>query len=270
MKFQIKPIESDQNLAGLITARNNTRIKTVLKDSSLLSEEQYVAVTQGTRLPVLAYDNEVVSSHQLFTFKAVIGEGGAARTNWYLYTPHWELDEVIHEIPTEAMEAPEESPRARGEGIRIPVYGLVGLNDLIPGTKNFTWNEALHGGTRIPTKGNCYGNLTPEDVIQNIVRVAAEMQKIRDSYFGGSITINSWYRDPATNRRVNGASRSRHLFGDSCDFTVAGVHCQQVYKTLNSEWQGGLAATVSNAFVHIDCRHMGPNPQPKARWKYPF
>ncbi len=85
------------------------------------------------------------------------------------------------------------------------------------------------------------------------------------AYFGGKpIQINSWYRDPVSNRRAGGASRSRHLVGDAVDFVVTGIHPQEVNKRLESWWgsKGGLAS--ASCFTHIDTRGC------RARWTYGF
>jgi uncharacterized protein YcbK (DUF882 family) len=76
------------------------------------------------------------------------------------------------------------------------------------------------------------------------------------------VIITSWYRDPATNAAVNGASQSRHLLGDGVDFVVSGRHPYDVYADLDSWWgnQGGLAS--SRSFTHMDARGY------RARWNY--
>ena len=90
------------------------------------------------------------------------------------------------------------------------------------------------------------------------------MEEVRDRLGGRPITINSWYRDPVTNRRVGGASRSRHLVGDAVDFVAPGIHPYDVYDRLNRWWgaKGGLAS--ATVFTHIDTRGY------YARWSYGF
>ena len=86
------------------------------------------------------------------------------------------------------------------------------------------------------------------------------------SYGGRRIQINSWYRDPITNKAVGGASQSRHMAGDAVDFLVvegAGyLNPFDVYGRLDPWWgnRGGLAS--SSLFTHIDVRGY------KARWHY--
>lgn len=269
----IVPIVSNQKPIGSITANRDTKLKKSTKDSASSSKDNFVLIPKGTVLVALA-SAAIKDGHQLFTFKAKIGKEGL--TNWFIYTGHWNLQEIQHDLPTDKP-SPEYLVRSannflissrKKDLITVPIYGKVSLSDPIPGCQSFSWSECTHDGTRIPFKGGCHGDLAAEDVVKNFIVVAKELQKIRD-FYGRSIQINSWYRDPKTNRRVNGASDSRHLYGDAVDFTVKGIHCQDVYKRLNPTWKCGLASTVSDAFVHLDTRGLKYGGQ-YARWTYPF
>ena len=101
-------------------------------------------------------------------------------------------------------------------------------------------------------------------MVYGIIRIARVMEDVRDRLGDRPITINSWYRDPVTNRRVGGASRSRHLNGDAVDFVAPGLHPYNVYDRLNRWWgsKGGLAS--ATVFTHIDARGY------YARWSYGF
>jgi Peptidase M15 len=67
----------------------------------------------------------------------------------------------------------------------------------------------------------------------------------------GPLTVNSTCRSPGHNRRVGGATRSRHLSGDAVDFRVRGDYREvhSFLKRLRSV--GGLAHYGSGVF-HID------------------
>ena len=69
-------------------------------------------------------------------------------------------------------------------------------------------------------------------VIDKIIRISEVMEEVRTLMGNKPITVTSWYRDPATNRRVGGASKSCHLVGDAVDFIVAGETPAQGHKTL--------------------------------------
>jgi hypothetical protein len=181
---------------------------------------------------------------------------------WQIYVK--DLEDGCEIIGTEANNKPEDvSPIVsavvdRGPSIKVPgLSNPVYLNDPIDRdyAPNFTWNEATHGGQRIPEDAQ---------VTQNLIRVARALQEVRDLLGGRSISINSWYRPPSVNRAVGGARYSRHIEGDAVDFKVAGMHPYDVYDQLNGWWgaRGGLAS--SSIFTHIDCRgHY-------ARWSYGY
>lgn len=179
---------------------------------------------------------------------------------WQIYFK--DLAEGCEIIGTSANNKPEDvAPIVapdRGESIKVPgLTNPVYLNDPIDRdyAPNFTWNEATHGGQRIPETAQ---------VTQNIVRVARSLQEVRDLLGGRTISINSWYRPPAVNRAIGGARFSRHIEGDAVDFVVAGMHSYDVYDQLKGWWgdRGGLAS--STIFTHIDVRDY------YARWSYGY
>ena len=55
------------------------------------------------------------------------------------------------------------------------------------------------------------------------------LQKIRD-HFGKSVTITSGYRCPNYNKRIGGATGSRHSKGQAADIVVSGVAPREVAK----------------------------------------
>jgi len=107
------------------------------------------------------------------------------------------------------------------------------------------------------------GSEMPKDVLKNIIKLANQMQIIRD-YFGKSITVNSGYRSIDYNKRIGGASRSQHLLGNACDFNVLGLKPNEVVDGLfvlirnKSILNGGLGRY--NNFTHYDIRGK------RARW----
>lgn len=103
----------------------------------------------------------------------------------------------------------------------------------------------------------------PEDVFNNILELADNMQLIRD-YLNKPITVNSGYRSPSYNKSIGGASKSQHLLGKECDFTVSGLTPSAVASRLeelikdSTILQGGLGRY--DNFTHYDIRVI------KARW----
>jgi uncharacterized protein YcbK (DUF882 family) len=99
------------------------------------------------------------------------------------------------------------------------------------------------------------GALMPDNVRDNIIRLARALQLIRNEV-GRPITITSGYRSPEHNRRVRGAANSQHLLGTAADFQVAQMTPAQVVQVIErmiSEGripQGGLKAY--KTWVHYD------------------
>lgn len=180
--------------------------------------------------------------------------GNKNLTTWYAYVPDITIEgkEPFNQ-PKDTQPA---APRNLGKAIRMPGFGgLYYLNNPIVAGGSFTWGEATHGGSRIPADAS---------VVYGMIRIAKHLEEIRKMFGNRPISINSWYRDPATNRRVGGARFSRHLNGDAVDFNIQGYHPSSVYAKLNSWWgtKGGLAS--SSVFTHIDARGY------RARWSYGY
>lgn len=86
------------------------------------------------------------------------------------------------------------------------------------------------------------------------------LQKIR-SHFQAAVTVNSGYRTPGYNRKVDGAAYSRHLYGMAADIQVRGVEPEKVAafaETLLPD-SGGIG--IYPTFVHVDVR------EKRSRWK---
>ncbi len=120
-------------------------------------------------------------------------------------------------------------------------------------TKNFSLNEF-----------DCRdGSVMPPDVFSNVVKLAKELQVLRD-FIGKSITINSGYRSPDYNRSIGGASRSQHLLGKAADIRVDGISPRElrgIIEELIKDGRlkfGGIGAYTN--FTHVDIRDK------KARW----
>ena len=141
----------------------------------------------------------------------------------------------------------------RGPKIDLPGKGLTSPNELVINGGHFTWGEFTKNLTRIPVSST---------VTKNIIKLAIYLEEIRDLLEDRSISINSGYRDPISNRRVGGVSNSRHIIGDAADIVVSGLPPIEVYNRLNSVHgsKGGLGR--SSVFTHIDLRGY------RARWNY--
>ena len=121
-------------------------------------------------------------------------------------------------------------------------------------TKNFNLKE-------FECKG---GGKMPLDVYENVIKLAGQLQILRD-YTGRAITINSAYRNPQHNAKINGSSKkSQHLLGKAADITIEGLKPAEVYRIiedlieLGEMLQGGLGSYPT--FTHYDIR------KTKSRW----
>ncbi len=235
----------------------DTLFKVSPKQSFQLADTDKILVSAGTRLQLLS-DEPDKSNHVKVRIPDGMLMGQNDRVDWYVFAQHIQLE------GTDADNKPQDPPvepetkiaeRDRGRSITVPKLGTVYLGDPILTDGHFSWAEATKNGNRIPVD---------DTVVDGIIKIAEVMEEVRDYLGGRPITVNSWYRDPASNRRAGGASRSRHLSGDAVDFVVQGVSPPDVNRKLEPWWRdrGGLAS--ASVFTHIDARGY------RARWSYGF
>lgn len=125
--------------------------------------------------------------------------------------------------------------------LQIPGKTLpVRRDQLIDRSKFFTWGEALHDLERCPTSSQ---------VTAGIIELAAQLAEVR-THFDRPIIVQSWYRDPYSNRLAGGVSNSEHLGGGACDWHMLGVEMGQVHRWLDKKWKGGLG--FYGDWVHTD------------------
>lgn len=101
------------------------------------------------------------------------------------------------------------------------------------------------------------GSEMPEEVLRKIKILAENLQVLRD-YLGEAITINSGYRSPEYNKKINGAVKSQHLLGNAADIVVDNKTPQEVFEAIEELQDqgkmviGGLHAY--DTFTHYDIR----------------
>lgn len=151
----------------------------------------------------------------------------------------------------------------------------VDANKLIPGLiitalGAFAWlkfrgrmDQKLSKSFSIEEFNSKDGAEMPPDVLENIKKLAKNLQVIRDE-IGKPIKINSAYRSPAHNKAVGGVKNSMHVKGKAADIVVTGVTPTQlaavIFKLIEQKKisQGGVG--IYPNFVHYDIRGT------KARW----
>ena len=237
-----------------------------------LTSAEKIFVKNGTEFELVV--SEKAESNHVRVVLATTGLGDRSIKQWYAYAP----DIVIEGNPTDNLpHKPDPTPSKPDPEPALPVvvtpspdpddskpigpFRLPGfsstfyLSEPIIPNGNFTWAEATKNGSRIPVN---------RDVTYGIMGIARVMEEVRSRLGDRPIRVNSWYRDPATNRAIGGALYSRHMSGDAIDFVVIGVSSYTVYSRLDNWWgrRGGLAS--SSIFTHIDARGF------KARWNYGY
>ena len=76
------------------------------------------------------------------------------------------------------------------------------------------------------------------------------------AHFGAPVVIQSAYRTPQHNAKVNGAAHSQHCYGMAADISVSGQKPETVAafaRTLMPDW-GGVGVYSKQGFTHIDVR----------------
>jgi uncharacterized protein YcbK (DUF882 family) len=109
------------------------------------------------------------------------------------------------------------------------------------------------------------GEPMPVGVLNNVLEVAQNLQKLRD-YYNVSIKINSGYRSEAHNKAVGGSKGSQHRRGLACDIVINGVDpddaADKIEELIEKGYlkEGGVGRY--HTFTHYDIRGT------KARWDY--
>lgn len=155
------------------------------------------------------------------------------------------------------QEKPQQDPQNQVD------LGSINWNN--PGTKistYFTVGEVTKGDpARIPTDPT---------IAKRIVDFARELDRVRDAW-GSGLGVTSWYRPPAVNAAIGGATNSQHIQGWAADVYPTNGKLGEFQSWIDQRWNGGLGYGAPKGFVHLDARSGFPcfgNKSGGARWDY--
>ena len=236
--------------AFVLRVTANTLFKRRPVDSSQLAPTEQTPARPGTLITLSSYAfadaQGPFNGHIRFTLKYVKDDINGLNT-WYVFQGHAQVERAGVVVYPPPRPTPPPQPQYVGLPFRLPGNISTFYTDqpIIPGG-NFTWGEATRNATRIPE------NVT---IVNNIIALARALQPVRDR-IGRPFQINSWYRPPAVNAAVGGASRSQHLSGRAADIQVLGMSGRQVANAVMLTWPGGVGiySNIPN-IIHLD---LGP------------
>jgi Peptidase M15 len=135
-----------------------------------------------------------------------------------------------------------------GTQYTIPGVGTVSAEAEIVAGGDATWADFTKNGERIPTDPK---------IAQRAIALCQKLATVvKPALNGRTLKITSFYRDPANNEVVGGASDSRHLYGDAIDFFTDDQTPQQIMAILDPLWTFGGMSDYGGTLgiVHLDTR----------------
>jgi mannosyltransferase OCH1-like enzyme len=134
------------------------------------------------------------------------------------------------------------------------------INSLIPGTRSFSWNDALW----LP-KWQIHAIPTPSQE-KEIIKHAYKLQQLQDR-FGLQFKTNSWLRPPKYNEFVGGSKNSFHTKGSAWDGTIYTLDCDDArvrLEPLLEEYKLRMERREGSDWIHLDSGEVI-----KSRYFYP-
>lgn len=167
-----------------------------------------------------------------------------------------ELVENRDRQKAEAAEADSETNDLNsksGTSMKLPNGDIVYQNQRIIKEIPLTWGEVTKGCSRKPVSNK---------IVTGINKVTKTFGEVRDK-FESPLSITSGYRDPVSNRKCGGASRSQHLTGNALDVFPLNGNLTKLYQVCKGcDTVDGLGDGRHKGFVHIDARGH------RAYWSY--
>lgn len=216
-----------------IKALRKTQLKASPEQSSKLDPNDVITIQEGEIFNVNDY-NISQKGH----FRLALED---FKEPWYIYSKHWQLSWEDDE-----------------EWDKNSLYLNVGDNP--PKQEEIDWNNSQqsiskHFHVYEVTQGDVRRIPKNEDVKQNILKLATELDDIRDQW-GSPILVTSWYRPPLVNREVGGVSNSQHLYGLAADILPLEGSIYKFENWLDNEvWTNrALGLGSRKGFCHVDLR----------------
>jgi hypothetical protein len=127
---------------------------------------------------------------------------------------------------------------------------------------NFTLEEMTYSQTAARTG---LDNTPPADVVENLKRLAAFLERVRSLLGGRAIFISSGYRSAKVNKAVGGKGTSQHQSGLAADIKVAGMTPKQVVDVISkSRLDFDQVILEFDAWTHISVAPVGKEPRGEA------
>ena len=159
--------------------------------------------------------------------------------------PDWCDTPELREHWRRPWRVPTDGRKARRFKRRLRAHGLL--------SPNFSIKEASNAGSN--------SSRIPDELIGRAQVQAFHMERLRHVLGDKPISVLSWYRDPETNRRVGGATSSRHLRAEACDLADP-VPLAVAERIWGNHGGIGTIGSSSGPVRHVDCRGYA------ARWVY--
>lgn len=121
----------------------------------------------------------------------------------------------------------------------------------------YAYSKAASGGKQLSAhfKVREFACGDGSDAVLVAPRLVMVLETIR-AHFDAAVTINSGYRTPQHNAKVNGAAHSQHCYGMAADISVSGQKPETVAafaRSIMPDW-GGVGIYAKKGFTHIDVR----------------
>jgi hypothetical protein len=161
-----------------------------------------------------------------------------------------------------AFPAPNLSPRHRFRHMWRNPHGRLARRS--PAFKRFCWKHGYVSPNFTRREwASKDGTPVPDSLRKNAQRQAFKCERLRHLLGGKAIGALSYYRSPAHNKAVGGASQSRHMNADACDWSVATINRfgrDRFMAAVNRVWANNGIGVYPGGSVHTDARPY------RARW----